>query len=54
MPLIQVGFTVQYAKEDAKEEKRNYSCTFDVTDYATLFKIQAKVTFNIGDFSIYH
>ncbi|XP_055699256.1 trafficking protein particle complex subunit 10 isoform X2 [Phlebotomus papatasi] len=43
MPVIQVGFTVQYAKEETKEEKRNYSCTFDVTDYATLFKIQAKV-----------
>ncbi|XP_059611982.1 trafficking protein particle complex subunit 10 [Phlebotomus argentipes] len=42
-PLIQVGFSVQYAKKDAKDEKRNYSCTFDVTDYATLFKIQAKV-----------
>ncbi|GAB0090536.1 Trafficking protein particle complex subunit 10 [Sergentomyia squamirostris] len=42
-PLVQVGFSVQYAREEFKDEKRNYSCTFDVTDYATLFKIQAKV-----------
>uniref|UniRef100_A0A7G3AZJ4 Putative transmembrane protein n=1 Tax=Lutzomyia longipalpis TaxID=7200 RepID=A0A7G3AZJ4_LUTLO len=43
IPVVQVNFSVQYAKEDTKDEKRNYSCTFDVTDYATLFKIQAKV-----------
>lgn len=44
LTVIQVNYNVQYALQQRPNVKRNYSCTFDVTDYATLFKIQAKVS----------
>lgn len=43
LPLIQINFTVQYANEDQPTLKRPYSCKFDVTDYATIYRIQAKI-----------
>lgn len=43
LPLIQINFTVQYAPEDRPTHRRNYSCKFDVTDYATFYRIQAKI-----------
>lgn len=43
LPVIKVNYIVNYATEDQPQTKRNYSCSFDVTDYQTLFRIQAKV-----------
>lgn len=42
-PVIQISFNVQYAPEGRPESTRPYSCKFDVTDYATFYRIQAKI-----------
>lgn len=42
-PVIQINFNVQYAPESQPESTRPYSCKFDVTDYATYYRIQAKI-----------
>lgn len=42
-PVIQINFTVQYAPEDQPDNVRPYSCKFDVTDYTTFYRIQAKI-----------
>lgn len=43
LPVIQVEFSIQYCESNFPAKKRNFHCTFDVMDYTTLFKIQAKV-----------
>ena len=43
LPVIHVDFLLKYADACTPEKKRKYSCTFDVMDYTTLFKICAKV-----------
>lgn len=42
-PVIQVDFSIQYSEARHHNKKRNFNCTFDVMDYTTLFKIQAKI-----------
>lgn len=42
-PVIQINFMVQYAPASQPEFIRPYSCKFDVTDYATYYRIQAKI-----------
>lgn len=41
--VIQINFQVQYAQEDRPQLVRPYSCKFDVTDYVTFYRIQAKI-----------
>lgn len=43
LPVIKVNFSVQYANYDTPDVLRNYACAFDVMDYTTLFKIQARL-----------
>lgn len=51
LPIIKVTFTVQYEQTDLTfggggaptTKSRTYSCKFDVQDYTTLFRVQAKV-----------
>ena len=43
MPVIKVHFTTKYSSYDNPNILRNYACAFDVLDYTTLFKIQARV-----------
>lgn len=47
LPTIQVEFTMQYADFMKPAIKRNYQCTFDVTDYTTLFRIQASIGLSV-------
>lgn len=42
LPVIQVDYVVQYADVETAE-KRPFNCTFDVKDYTTLFRIDAKI-----------
>lgn len=44
-PVIKVQFGLRYACADgpAEADSKPYTCKFDVSDYATLFRIQAKV-----------
>uniref|UniRef100_A0A336N6V7 CSON007870 protein n=1 Tax=Culicoides sonorensis TaxID=179676 RepID=A0A336N6V7_CULSO len=42
-PIIQVEFVIQYCESNLQAKNRNFHCTFDVMDYTTLFKIQAKI-----------
>lgn len=42
-PVIQINFNLQYALENRPDLLRPYSCKFDVTDYATFYRIQAKI-----------
>lgn len=43
LPTIQIEFGMNYAPFDNTNSRRQYSCTFDVSDYTTLFRIQAKI-----------
>lgn len=43
LPIIKVGFTIDYAHIDLPNHCRTFGCKFDVQDYTTLFRIQAKV-----------
>lgn len=43
LPIVKVGFTMDYAHVDTPERRRTFGCKFDVQDYTTLFRIQAKV-----------
>ncbi|XP_055375217.1 trafficking protein particle complex subunit 10 [Condylostylus longicornis] len=46
MPVIKVHFSTKYASYNKPDVQRNYACAFDVRDYTTLFKIQAKIESN--------
>lgn len=43
LSTIQIEFGMKYAAFERPDIRRNYTCTFDVSDYTTLFKIHAKV-----------
>lgn len=43
LPVIQVDLGVQYSESVRPNKKRHFSCTFDVKDYTTLYRIEAKV-----------
>lgn len=43
LPVIQVDFCIQYAELLQPAKKRPFNCTFDVKDYTTLFRIEAKI-----------
>lgn len=45
LPVVKVHFNVQYKHTDSApgSKTRHYSCKFDVQDYTTLFRVQAKV-----------
>lgn len=43
LTTIQIEFGMSYAPFEKSELKRQYSCTFDVSDYTTLFRIHAKI-----------
>lgn len=43
LPIVHVDYSMQYAELTKPDIKRNYTCTFDVMDYTTLFKIQGRV-----------
>lgn len=43
LPLIQIVFSLNYAPEHSPQIVRPYSCKFDVNEYATFYRIQAKI-----------
>lgn len=44
-PVIKVNFALKYAAtpDTPADERKSYSCKFDVSDYTTLFRIHAKL-----------
>lgn len=43
LPVIQVDLSIQYNEATRPSKKRNFTCTFDVKDYTTLYRIEAKI-----------
>lgn len=43
LPVIQVDYSIQFAESTQSSKKRTINCTFDVKDYTTLYRIEAKI-----------